>query len=207
MTEVDELFSAFVAAERAGEEPDPREFLGRASDTAARAELGALLEAHLERAPRREFNAERYRGSRAEAVMESLTGPAGTWPQLLPRLRDEAQLPRDMIVTRLAAALGLSGREAKVHRYYHEMEHGRLPSSGVSQRVLEALGQILGTSADALRRAGEGLGDVGGGAGSPDAPPAFARAAPASAGSPAPARESDASDDEWDDVDELFRGG
>ncbi len=207
MTEVDELFSAFVAAERAGEEPDPRSYLGRVSGTAARAELGALIEAHLERAPRRAFDAERYRGSRAEAVMSSLTGPAGAWPELLPRLRDEAQLPRETVVTRLAAVLGVSDREARVHRYYHEMEHGRLRSAGVSQRVLEALGQILGTSADALRRAGEGLGEVTGATGPVDAPPAFARAAPAPAGSPAPARESDTDGDEWDDIDELFRGG
>jgi hypothetical protein len=206
MTEVDLLFSAYVTAERAGEDPDPREFLGRVSGP-ARDELGALIEGHLERAPRRGFDAERYRGSRAEDVVASLTGPSGAWPALLPELRDEAKLPRDAVVQRLAAALGVSAREAKVHRYYHEMEQGLLPSSGVSRRVLEALAAILGTSAEALRRAGEGMGGVAGGAGSVDAPPAFARAAPAAAGSSAPAREPDAEDDEWDEVDDLFRGG
>lgn len=209
MTEVDRLFSSFVAAERAGSDPDPREFLRRVTGP-ARAELGALIEGHLERAPRRAFDAEAYRGSRAERVMASLTGPAGAWPALLPELRDEAQLPRDALVHRLAAALGVSGREEKVHRYYHEMERGLLPPGGVSGRVLEALGEILGASAEALRRAGEGLGGSAGMAGGPsEAAPAFARAAPAgpaSSGSLVAGQDS-GGDDEWDEVDELFRGG
>lgn len=203
MTDVDRLYEAFTAARRAGEDPDPRVYLSQA-DGVDRAELGALIEGYLERAPRRAFNAERFAGSSAESAVDAVVGG---WPVVLPRLRDEARLPRDELVRRLAAALGVSGREEKVHRYYHEMEQGRLEASGVSQRVLEALGSILGRSADVLRRTGEGL--AGGGSLDAQSAPAFARlaspapAASAAAGGGAPKAE----DDGWDEVDELFRGG
>lgn len=103
------------------------------------------------------------------------------------------------------------------------MEQGRLPASGVSRRVLEALGQLLGRSADALRRAGEGIGTVVGGAGAaPSGAAAFTRAvrrgletppddAPpggrAEGTPPAPASPAERAKEEWDEVDELFRGG
>jgi hypothetical protein len=83
-----------------------------------------------------------------------------------------------------------------------------LPSSGVSGRVLEALGPIVDASAELLRRAGE---PFGGGPG-PAEGPVFARTAPpapehegeAETAPPARARAEDAG---WDEVDELFRGG
>ena len=107
---------------------------------------------------------------------------------------------RSDLVTQLAAALDLPGREEKVGAYYHAMEQGTLPSAGVSQRVLEALGRLVGESADVLRRAGEATSaPPAGGA------PAFARKASAPAAAPAtrarvqrPAR---------DEVDELFTSG
>ena len=202
MTDVDRLFAEFTAARTAGEDASPREYLGRLSG-ADRAELGELIEAYLERAPRRPFDPASYRGSHAEAAVETLVGG---WPAVLPRWRDEARLPRDEVAARLADALGVGDRVEKVHRYYHEMERGKLPARGVSQRVLDALGSILGRSADALRRAGEGLA-AGGGEGAPAAAaPAFARTAHAPApGAAAGGTHSEA--EQWDDVDELFRGG
>ena len=106
------------------------------------------------------------------------------------------------MVARLAAALGFPDREAKVARYYHAMEQGTLPADGVSDRVLEALGRIVGESAEALRAAGRTL-----------APPA-APAAPPSPASPSPPRRSAAApvrtaarDDGPDEIDALFTGG
>jgi hypothetical protein len=211
MSDVDRLFSEFTAARSAGEEVSPREYLARVSGV-DRAELGALIEAYLERAPRRQFDAARYRGSTAERVVETMTGG---WPAVLPRWRDEARVPREELTTRLADALGVGDRAEKVHRYYHEMERGKLPSRGVSDRVLEALGSILGRSAEAVRRAGEGLAGAGPAAGGADATPAFARMshapAPAAAGPPpdalASSASSNAEEEPWDEVDELFRGG
>jgi hypothetical protein len=208
MSDVDRLFEEFTAARAAGEDARPREYLQRASG-ADRAELGALIEGYLERAPRRPFQAERYRGSTAERAVETLTGG---WPAVLPRWRDEARLPRDEVAARLAAALGVSDRVDKVHRYYHEMERGKLPPRGVSERVLEALSSILGRSAEVLRRAGEGLSSAGGMAAAGGAPPAFARMAhapaPAAPAASVPPPDAAAEQPEpWDEVDELFRGG
>ena len=103
-------------------------------------------------------------------------------------------------------ALGVTTREAKVERYYHEMEQGLLPPAGVSDRVLDALASLLHTTRERLREAGAS--PAAGGA----VPPAalFARtAAPtddklaAMASAPAAAPEPEARDE----VDELFLGG
>src|SRR5207302_466645 len=72
----------------------------------------------------------------------------------LPRLRDRIGLKRGELVRQLASALGVGNRSDKVAAYYHQMEQGLLPASGVADRVLEALGQLVGESAQALREAG-----------------------------------------------------
>ena len=116
---------------------------------------------------------EAYEGSAAARVAEgfarSLQGSSGWWPAILPRLRDQARLTRDQVVERLSAALGVAGREQKVGGYYHEMEYGSLDSRRVSERVLDALGEIGngGTTATALREIGEPLGEGRGAAGAP----------------------------------------
>ena len=140
-------------------------------------------------------------------VRRLLTGEAGLWPSLLPWLRDRAKVRRGELVKRLAEALGVGDREPKVAAYYHQMEQGQLPSAGVSNRVLEALGRIVGASTEALRRAGEPLGE-GPEAGGREA--VFARTArveQAYEADQAPAAAAPAREAEWDEVDELFRGG
>ncbi len=79
--------------------------------------------------------------------------------------------------------------------------------------MLEALGGIVGASAESLRRAGQSLAE--GVASGGEADPAFARmtrgaaseadAAIEPAGQASPARASEPGD--WDEVDQLFRGG
>jgi hypothetical protein len=113
-----------------------------------------------------------------------------------------AQLKRSELVRRLADALGVAGGEEKVARYYNAMEHEQLEPEGISPRVFEALAGIVGTTVDALRGAAPGGGQTVAQVAS------FARLAPwdadeeAVASSPAQAPEL-----EWDEVDELFRGG
>jgi hypothetical protein len=128
---------------------------------------------------------------------------------LLPRLRDSARLMRSELVTRLATALGVSGREEKVGRYYHAMEQGLLEPDGVSDRVLDVLGSLTGTTREALRAAARGFAPPPGSAAAaaafartatPDQE--FAEAVAADMAPAAPAR----SDEAWDEVDELFRG-
>ena len=201
MTDVDQLLAEFIAEDRVGGDADPSAYLARASDEGARAELTALLDGYLARAPRRTFDRAAFSASPARGLVDDLDrtlyGSSGTWPSLLPRLRDRARMRRSDLVTQLAAALDLPGREEKVGAYYHAMEQGTLPSAGVSERVLEALGRLVGESAEVLRRAGEAT----------SAPPVagaetFARVASAPAApAAAPTHSGHAARDE---VDELF---
>ena len=207
MTDVDRLLADYIAEHHAGGEADPREYLSRASPE-QRTELAALIDAYLARAPRQKFVEAKFRGSRAERTVDELeraiAGKAGLWPALLPQLRDRAGLKRSELVERLASALGVGDRRDKVAGYYHEMEQGLLPATGVSDRVLEALGRIVGETTQALRDAGQALTPSGEGPAAPAA--AFARRAYAEpSGAPSPGTQPRPSG-EWDEVDELFRG-
>jgi hypothetical protein len=210
MIDAETLLREYIEEHRSGGEADPRSYLERV-EGAERSELAALIDAYLSRAPRQEWDPTAYEHSRApelvEALAGSLQGASGLWPSLLPRLRNRARVARAELVAELAARLGAEGQREKVGRYYHQMETGQLPAQGVSDSVLEALGQIVGQSRDALRRAGEAFGP---GAGPAPEAQAFARAAPAPARSPAGAdaeEPPEASAGEWDEVDRLFRGG
>ena len=206
MTDVERLFAGYKEAHQSGGEADPQPFLDQVVGT-ERDELAALIDAYLERVPRRGFDAAAFRDSPATAVADSvartLSGVAGLWPVLLPRLRNQARIKRADLVAELAARLGAQSQKEKVASYYHEMEQGLLPASGVSDTVLDALGKIVGYGKDALRRAGEMP--------APGEPPpepgaVFARTtrrgdAVEEAPTMPPAPE------EWDEVDRLFRGG
>ena len=208
MSDVDRLLADYIAEHRAGGEADPHAYLSRASP-AEKLELAALIDAYLARAPRQLFDQASFAGSSAERTVDelerALSGQAGLWPALLPRLRDRAGMKRSELVERLAAALDVGDRQSKVAGYYHEMEQGLLPEQGVSDRVLEALGQIVGETAQALREAGR---SHAAGGGPPGAQAAFARRAYVEQ-TPSPTRAGAASPGTaaWDEVDELFRGG
>jgi hypothetical protein len=208
MTDVDRLLADYIAEHRAGGEADPREYLSRASP-AQRTELAALIDTYLTYAPRQPFNQVTFRGSSAERTVDELeraiAGQAGLWPAVLPSLRDRAGLKRSELVERMAAILGVSGRKDKVAGYYHRMEQGRLPAQGVSDRVLEALGQLVGETAQALREAGRALTPSGQGPATARTA-AFARRAYSESGTAEPAA-APGGRVEWDEVDELFRGG
>jgi hypothetical protein len=104
-------------------------------------------------------------------------------------------------VSQLAARLGAQGQQEKVGLYYHQMEQGLIPERGVSDTVLEALGRIVGYTADALRKAGQLPAP---GPPRADEGAAFARA---TFGEPAEPAASAAPRATWDEVDRLFRGG
>jgi hypothetical protein len=199
MDDLNKLFEEYKETFRAGE-GDPRPFVERAAP-ADRAVLTALIDAFLSEARR----SGRPGGGAAEAVADdvyrTLSGASGLWPALLPRLRGRARLRRAEVVSQLAARLGAQGQQEKVGLYYHQMEQGLLPESGVSDTVLEALGKIVGYTADALRKAGRLPAP---GPPRTDEGAAFARATygePAEPSAAAPRPEA------WDEVDRLFRGG
>jgi hypothetical protein len=217
MADVDRLLDEFVASHRAGSEPEPRHFLDQVEGD-DRVELAALIDAYLARAPRRGWDPEAFSTSPArdvtDALVRSLSGASGAWPVLLPQLRSRAKLRRDEVVRGLTEALGVAGREQDVAIYYHRMEQGSLPAAGVSERALEALGKVLGTSAAVLRSAGEAVGrpargeaagavftrlaggdDVAADEPTTEEPP---RAEPGAGASPEP---------RVDEVDRLFTGG
>lgn len=211
MADLEALRDEFAAAFAAGEEPDPKQYLRRVEGD-ERQQLESLIDQYLMTAPRRTWDADAYERSLAKVavdrVLESREGVSGSWPELLPRLRDRARIKRAELVERLAAALGLGG-EAEVEKvgvYYNRMEHGALRASGVSDTVLAALAGIVGTSAEALRAAGAVGPEPGGGGGV-----AFARVAVADAdyggeslaSAPAPA----GTPPERDRIDVLFTGG
>jgi hypothetical protein len=138
-----------------------------------------------------------------EAASDELEG-AG-WSEVLPSLRNRAELKRATVVERLAAALGFAESKARVAAYYHRMEQGRLAPEGVSTKVLDALGSILGTTAAALQQAGEaGAGDR------PAGGEVFARGgAPerTALSTTVAADRGDADRAEPDELDRLFTGG
>lgn len=213
MADAHTLLEQYIAAHRSGERADPREWLEHAPEGSERDKLAALIDAYLERAPMRDWDRQAFLSSGlarfAERVNQGLYSQAGAWPAVLPELRAQAKLKRSDLVARLAAALGAQDKQAKVGSYYHEMEQGLLPSEGVNDKVLDALGSILGQRGEALRRAGLMFrGEAGETGVAAAAEPAFARLTKEQriddevAASPPTATESD-----WDEVDRLFRGG
>jgi hypothetical protein len=206
-SDVDRLLGAYVSEHRTGGEADPTRYLDQVHG-ADRAELAALIDGFLARQPRRSFDAAAFRGSVAEALVESLDaslrGQAGLWPALLPRLRSDAQLKRSEVVERLAEALGAPEQLEKVAGYYHLMEQGLLPAAGVSGTVLDALARIVNVSAVALRHAGEAITQAGAG---PSGEAVFARAAPAPQAGQAAEPKASAGEPARDDIDRLFLGG
>ena len=176
MADVDQLLKQYIEEHRAGGEADPLAYLEQVEGT-DRKELAALIDAYLIRSPGQPWDEQAYRGSPAERLVESLheslAGESGSWPVLLPQLRNKARIKREQLVNRLATALGVAGREEKVAYYYNQMEHGRLSPGGVSDRVLEALAGIVDTTTDVLRRAGQAVSSQ-----QADAEAVFARVAP-----------------------------
>ena len=205
MHDLDRLIAEYKEAHRTGE-ADPRPFLERA-DASDRALLAALIDAYLEEAPRRDFSDDAFRESAAapvaEGIQRSLAGAAGLWPSLLPRLRAQSRLRRADLVHELAARLGAQSKQEKVASYYHRMEQGLLPASGVSDTVLEALGRIVGVAAESLRSAGAmpAPGPL-----RADEGAVFARTSSGAPDAQAPSAGERPRDD-WDEVDRLFRGG
>ena len=205
MTDPERLFADYKALYQAGGDADPRPFLERVAG-GDKEQLAGLIEAYLSRAPRRAPGAPSSAATAvADSLERSLAGSSGLWPALLPRLRNRARIRRADLVAELAARLGAQSQQPKVATYYHQMEQGLLPAAGVSDTVLEALGRIVGYGSEGLRRAGQmpapgGMAPAGGAV--------FTRPALGDAPPADEARASTAPEEqEWDQVDRLFRGG
>lgn len=163
---IDELLDSYIAAFQSGE-VDPTPMLDQL-EGADRAVLAELIDRYLDTAPSREWDPEAFAGSRAEVVSDaiavSLEGRSGQWPELLPRLRREKEINRQVVMDQLAEALDANDRaeKEKVEQYYNDMEHGNLSAPGVSDDVINALASIFRTSAERIAEAGRKLGPKAG---------------------------------------------
>jgi hypothetical protein len=204
VSDVDRLFEEFKAAWDGGGGTDPAIFVTQVSG-ADRAELEALIAAFLARAPRQPLDQSRLAGSRAADVLARLDADLVPAESLVD-LRNDARITRATLVARLSDALGVGRQREKVAGYYHDLEWGSLSPDGVSARVWEALGGILGKTADAVRAAALTPPGERGPAGTPEQ--AFLRAipSPGPSASAAPPSSDAAAEEPWDEVDELFRG-
>jgi hypothetical protein len=159
MADIERLIAEFAADWEAGRRTDVGPVLDRV-DPGQRQELAAALDNYLMTAPTRRWDPEAFEGSLAQRasdrVYESVAGVSGAWPELLPRLRNQARIKRRELVERLAGALGFGAEPqvAKVGDYYNRMEHGLLEAGGVSRRVIDALAGILGADPDQIAAAG-----------------------------------------------------
>ena len=216
MAEIQRLIEEFAADYEAGRVADPEQFLERVEPD-RRQELAEQLDRYLMTAPPRKWDPDAFQGSLAqravERVYESIEGVSGAWPEILPRLRNQARIKRAKLVERLAAALGFTAEPqvAKVSNYYNRMEHGLLPAAGVSGRVIDALASILGVESEQLRAAGSRQGEGPGGMQTAFARMAYPNAEPIDTGVDADealaevaAHDAEA---ERDEIDELFLGG
>ncbi len=200
---VELLFDEFAARHARGEHPDAREYLERAGER--RDELARLLDGFLAAAPVQppgEETLQLFASLLAESLAGSLPGETATPPLLAERVRRGWR--RDEIVDWIRERFGIGEeKQEKVARYWHELETGLLPVSGVSARLREALAERFG---EALQAA------VAWKPPELDADAAFRRTQAASPqiltrmAMPAPFAPEAAPEPERDEVDELFLG-
>jgi signal transduction histidine kinase len=196
---VELLYDEFAARHARGEHPDAREYLERAGER--RDELARLLDGFLAAAPVQPPGEETL-ALFASLLPDSLPGETATPPLLAERVRRGWR--RDEIVDWIRERFGIGEeKQEKVARYWHELETGLLPVSGVSARLREALSERFG---EALQAA------VAWKPPELDADAAFRRTQAASPqilarmSMPAPAAPEAPVVPERDEVDELFLG-
>jgi hypothetical protein len=161
----DLLLSQFIDEWNAGRRPNVREYLRRVPEGAARDELADAIGDWLALAPTPELDAAARAQIRAEPVVQRVFAAAredaGLWPQVLPGLREQAGVSVKQLASRLVARFSLTkGDEARTADYLRQLEQGDLDPTRVSRRLLDALGELLGASAQTLTDAatfGQGL--------------------------------------------------
>jgi signal transduction histidine kinase len=138
---VDLLFDEYAARHARGEHPDAREYLERAG--AQRDELARLLDGFLVASP------VQPPGRETLAVFAGLLPDESETPPLLAE-RVRRGWRREEIVDWIRERFGIGEeKREKVAGYWHELETGLLPVSGVSARLREALGERFGDAAKA----------------------------------------------------------
>lgn len=147
-----QLLGQFIEAWNAGERPDVRDYLARASAD-ERDDLSTLLSAWLELAPTPAWDEATLDEISATpalraALEAAATGPLSVGEQVL-ALRERAGLGVTEVARRLARLFGLRD-EPRATAYLEELERGELDPGGLSRRLLAGLAAILGADRDEL---------------------------------------------------------
>jgi hypothetical protein len=143
---VDALFDEFVARWAREEPIDVASLLERAGPGTD--ELARLIDAFLDRAPRREPSDE------SRAAVKALAARLGAEPPLL-SARLAARRRVGEVTAAIVSACALPPEaEALVHSYYQRLEGGLLDPWGVSDRVWTVLERLLGSSVRAVATEG-----------------------------------------------------
>lgn len=211
---MDERFAAFTRSYEAGD-GNPRPFM-EGLDDRDRRKFRLMIEKYLEQDTA--AGVERPVASGPEVslltdrMVDRLGGAGGAMSGEVVKLRNRQGLNRKDVVGKLSEEFEASPEESeKIDDYYHDLEFGNLPARGISDRLLDSLAGMLGTTREALRKAGQALGPSGG----PQAGALYARMADdaeqviyskALSDSPAPVGESRRADPP-DRIDDLFTGG
>lgn len=133
---VDALFEEFVAAWTSGEAVDVAVLMARAGPGAD--ELAGLVDAFLERAPRREPSDE------AKQLVAELAARFEQPDPPLLAARVAARMKLRDVAAAIASACGLPAEAEKLVRdYYQRLELGLLDPGGVSARVWAVLERVL----------------------------------------------------------------
>ena len=218
-TDRDRVLSEFIDSWNAGRRPDIDEHL----ELVPQEERDGLLEditSFISWAPTPDYDDDALAAIRAEpavaSAFDSYEQGVSPFPSLLERWRARAALSTSDVASRLVEKLGLAReREAKTQAYVEQLEAGKLSPDGLTSRLLEALSDVLAVP----RRRFDALGGLGGatvravGAPPPAAAPAMFRAMTDAAETVSEdldlmaAGMAAKSERDWDEVDELFRGG
>jgi hypothetical protein len=155
----DQILSAFIDAWNAGGRPRVRDYLARVPEGAERDRLADAIDTWLQTAPAPpltpQARADIGEEPAVRRVLAALEGEGGMWQQTMPRLRARAGLSIADLARRLVERFGLgAGSEPRAATYLQRMERGELDPSRVSRRLLDALGEALGTSGPTLLDAG-----------------------------------------------------
>jgi hypothetical protein len=159
MTGVERLLAEYRKQYQALGKVDPQPFLAQVEGV-NRVELAALIDGFLAQASEPPFDAAafaRFQADDARAALVERVLDDATLQDLIGRSR----IKRSEFVRQLSIKLRLSGRETQVRRRLRDIENGDAPVERVRPAVWSAVGELLGESADRVRRAAENARSVG----------------------------------------------
>lgn len=153
MTSTEKALGEFIDAWKAGERPEVDAYLQRVPES-DRDELAELLLSWLSVAPTPAYDEATRAQIAAEpavlAAVDALDAVVLPLPERVATLRSRAGLAITDVASRLAAAFGLGGQEARTATYLEQLEDDELDTSRLSQRLRDALASILGADPDLL---------------------------------------------------------